>query len=152
MLESDQYINQLFDHPIFVDARTLDSYVHWSRLIWSNLILCHMLIKILFGIKRPLEYHIDDILDDDWVSLVVIKINEDLFILINKMEAPCDIFHIFVIFLASFLFWICRPNIIWDINFQAYEEFNAIKKEHPIEFLIDTKVTYNIIERQHYFS
>lgn len=106
ILKSYQYINLLFDPPILIDAATLDFYVHWPCFIDTNLLLSHVLIKVLSRIQKSLEFHVDDIWDDNWISLVISKVDEHLPILVKKMEAPYGTFPIFVIFLKSFVFWV----------------------------------------------
>lgn len=76
VLKSYQYNNKLLGALVFVDATTLGFYAHQPYLIWTNLSLFHMLIKVFFRSKQPLSCHIDDIMDDNQISLVFTKANE----------------------------------------------------------------------------
>jgi len=90
--------------PIFVNAATLDSYVHCPHWIWINLDASHVLTASLSRITRPKGRKEVDILDNHCIRLDVSKDDESPLAYINKLRIPRAAFSTFVIYRSSFAF------------------------------------------------
>ena len=88
MLESGHSVCQHLGDPIFVDAASLGSYTYRPRWILTNLAPLSTLIAACSVVPLFFDQKVDDILDPNQTSLLVVRDDLPPLALVNKMGAP----------------------------------------------------------------
>ena len=85
VLESRHYICQHLGDLIFVDAASFGCYAHRPRWIWTNLAPLSILAVVFSVVPPPFDQNMDDILDPNRTSLLVVRDDLPLLALVNKV-------------------------------------------------------------------
>ena len=98
VLEGGHYVHQHLGDPIFEDAKSIGSYVHLPRWIWTNLAPSSTLAATFSTVPPPFDQKVDNILDPNHISLPVVRDDLPPLALVNKVGAPPRAFPTFMTF------------------------------------------------------
>ena len=85
VLEGGHYVRPHLGDSIFVDAASIGSYAHRPQWIWTNLAPSSTLAATFSAVHPPFDQKVDDILDPNQTSLLVVQDDLPPLALVNKV-------------------------------------------------------------------
>jgi hypothetical protein len=122
VLEDRHYDCQYLGDPIFVDVASLGSYSHRPWWIWTNLAPLSTLAAVFFVVFVYFDRKVDDILDPNRTSLLVVRDDLPPLALVNKVGTPRRAFPTLMTFLQSFAFRDWGPGMVCDAHTKIHTE------------------------------